>query len=212
MTAISNHPGTAEVTAEVPTPSRGRPRSTAVDDAIILAACELLIEGGSRELTMLGVAQRAKISTASLYRRFDSINDLLVAIAAQPSEAKPAIRDTGTLSGDLTQFTRNLVALFRGDTAAIAMALLGEALHDPELAERLRVTLVSARREETRRIFERALARGEAPYCDDPDLILDMIVGTLFYRVAISEGRVDSSVADAIVAAILRAVGAPSPV
>src|SRR2546425_12328011 len=51
---------------------RGRPRSAEADAAIRQATVDLLVAEGYANLTMSGVAARAGVSTATLYRRWSS--------------------------------------------------------------------------------------------------------------------------------------------
>ena len=68
-------------TIPVETPVRpGRPRSLAADEAIRDATLELLATEGYANLTMSGVAAQAGVSTATLYRRWTSKLDLVIAV------------------------------------------------------------------------------------------------------------------------------------
>src|SRR5207249_6554662 len=75
-------------TAPVMTPAaatgrrRGRRRSEAADDAILAATLELLPERGYRALAMAAVIERAGVSSATLYRRWTTKHDLVVAALA----------------------------------------------------------------------------------------------------------------------------------
>ena len=56
----------------------GRPRNASVDAAIIQAALEMLDEVGLQAVSMDGVAARAGVGKATIYRRWDSREDLLI--------------------------------------------------------------------------------------------------------------------------------------
>src|ERR1700736_364907 len=96
------------------TAGRGRPRSSEADQAIVAATLALLEEDGYAALTMAGVAARAGVSTATLYRRWPSKLDLVVGVLARMSEDAPII-DTGTLGGDLTVLLTNTATKLTGD-------------------------------------------------------------------------------------------------
>ena len=57
----------------------GRPRSQAADDAILRAALDLLREHGYGGLTMASIIERAGVSSATLYRRWATKQDLVLA-------------------------------------------------------------------------------------------------------------------------------------
>ena len=85
-----------EMTAAPALIARGRPRSAMADRAIVAATLALLEEHGYAGLTMAGVAERAGVSTATLYRRWSSKQELVVgALAAvipdqPPSDTAPS--------------------------------------------------------------------------------------------------------------------------
>ncbi|HSS10967.1 MAG TPA: helix-turn-helix domain-containing protein, partial [Acidimicrobiales bacterium] len=56
----------------------GRPRDPHVDKAILSAALDLLIEDGFPRLSIEGVAARAGVGKAAIYRRWDSKTSLVV--------------------------------------------------------------------------------------------------------------------------------------
>ena len=78
-----------------PAATRGRPRSTAADLAIMRATIQILVEDGYDGLTMAGVAQRAGVSTATLYRRYESKVDLVVGCITN----RPLRKDKGVKAG-----------------------------------------------------------------------------------------------------------------
>src|SRR3954471_7408044 len=82
---------------------------------ILDAALEVLAEVGYDRLTMDAVAQRAKASKATLYRRWNSKATLIVdGLASQKST--PPVPDTGTLRGDLIEAFCGLGGLTDHDT------------------------------------------------------------------------------------------------
>jgi TetR/AcrR family acrAB operon transcriptional repressor len=71
------------------------------------AAIELLKERGLRALTMDAIAQRAAVSTATLYRHFDSRDALLREItrgALDPAALRSALEAEGSIDQVLTRF------------------------------------------------------------------------------------------------------------
>src|SRR5690349_7857918 len=69
---------------------RGRPANEALGQTIVDAAYELLVELGFQATTLDKVAQRAKISKLSIYRRFENKEALFgAAIAAHCRQFAP---------------------------------------------------------------------------------------------------------------------------
>ena len=80
---------------------RGRPRSTEADEAILEAAIDAFVEQGWNGLTIEGVAARAGVGKATIYRRYQSRMDLLFAAVRKLAQERDPVPDTGTLRGDL---------------------------------------------------------------------------------------------------------------
>src|SRR2546421_4505688 len=147
--------------SDTATASRGRPRSPEADAAIKEATVELLATEGYAGLTMSGVAQRAGVSTATLYRRWHSKLELVVDVLAMRAEESP-VPDTGTLEGDCRAILHDLVQKSRTTQSTPIMAgLVGEIGRNPELRDALRTNLIAPRRAALNEIFHRAQARGE---------------------------------------------------
>ena len=72
-------------------PARGRPRSSEADDATLWATLDLLAERGYAGLTMEGIAARAGVGKATLYRGWKSCEEVIVA-AGYPRGATPECR------------------------------------------------------------------------------------------------------------------------
>jgi AcrR family transcriptional regulator len=75
---------------------RGRPRSEDVDHLILEAVLDVVAEVGITSVSMEGIAARAGVSKASIYRRFDSKDKLTVAAVEYMREQSPEIPTSGT--------------------------------------------------------------------------------------------------------------------
>lgn len=188
----------------------GRPRSVQADRAILDATVQLFAEQGYGGLTVDGVAALAGVSKATIYRRYDSKLELVVAAMSCFAAQKREALDTGTVEGDLRGVLDSLVEfLTRTEAGSALPTLVSEALRYPELADAHR-EFVTERRAATRAAIERGIARGELRPDTDPDLLSDMLVGPVFYRVLISGMPVDGALAKQVVGALMEAFGCPS--
>jgi AcrR family transcriptional regulator len=188
------------------TASRGRPRSAEADAAIQEATVELLAAEGYAGLTMSGVAQRAGVSSATLYRRWHSKLELVVDVLALRAEESP-VPDTGTLEGDCRATLRTLVDKARTtQTTPIMAGLVGEIGRNPDLASALRANLIAPRREALNEVFRRAQARGELDADIDVSLAADLLFGPLYHRLLVTGEPVTPRVADRLCDLVLRAL------
>jgi hypothetical protein len=122
--------------------------------------------------------------------------------------------DTGSLQGDLEIFLRFAAKALRHRLASqIIPDLLSEAARNPQIAETLQSVFRATQSDVGSLLIGRAVDRGELPGTVDPDLAVDVIVGPLYWRLAVARtplpGPVISQMANAAVAA-LRAVAVPS--
>ena len=160
--------------------SAGRPRSEAAHQAILDATLELLAEVGFSALTVEGVAQRAGVGKATIYRRWPSKLPLVV----QAFGELPAFEDvdTGTLAGDLkAMLTQYLRSFLSTPLATVYPSLAAERRHNPELGELLD-PLLRHRRRPLDAALRRAVARGELAADLDLELASDLIVGPVAVR------------------------------
>lgn len=160
-----------------------RPRVEGAREGEILDACLIeLLETGYDRLTMDAVAQRAKASKATLYRRWESKSSLVVdAILRSKHSATSGPPDTGSLRGDL-------LALFCGpggktprDTRVLA-AVLTALTTDEELGRDFRARFLAPKLALMQAVYRRAEERGELAPGVDPDLLGPALAGILLHR------------------------------
>lgn len=158
----------------------GRPRSEEAHQAILDATLELLGEVGFSALTVEGVASRAGVGKATIYRRWPSKLPLVV----EAFGGLPALEDvdTGSVERDLKTMLRSYLDLFyRTPLAAVLPSLAGERAHNEELSSRFD-PVMKGRRQPLVRVLQRGVARGELPADLDLELAADLVVGPIAVR------------------------------
>lgn len=166
---------------DVTTPTRGRPIDASLSPAIMDAVLSLLAEDGYARLTTARVAERAGVSTATLYRRWPSKRNLLLAAARQIGGPEATGEDSGSAEGDLRALLVHKREVLSGRIGATLAALAGEAAHDHELAAIVRTSILDPTREHLIAIVERARERGESAN-PDVDAAARLIVGAILAR------------------------------
>ena len=141
---------------------RGRPPSARSRDAALTATVELLAEVGYGRLTTAAVAMRAGVSTATLYRHWES-KDALVTDAVSGLVAEIRIPDEGGVRGDLLSLMRDAVRLYTTSVAAPALrGVTSEMSNNPALRTAIRERVVETRRSALREVLQRGVARRRA--------------------------------------------------
>lgn len=162
---------------------RGRPRSPRTEQAILRAANQLVNTSGLARMTMEGVAERAGVGKASIYRRWPSKGALAFDAVVESILATQPTPNTGTFEGDLRSTARNWIrSANRRRGGRTVAGLIAEVQSDPDLAKAWRERFVGRIRKERRLMVERAIARGEIPPGSDPELIMDLLFGPLYHR------------------------------
>jgi AcrR family transcriptional regulator len=170
----------------------GRPRSADADEAILAAARELLAERGWDGMTLGDVAARAGVAKTTLYRRWSGKAELVVDAMAQLFDTLESV-DAGSSRADAEATIKKLIALLaRPETQAAVLALAAHAARDLKLRAAVREKIVDRQRHLVREGAARAAARGESgARVEDPDLMFDIIVGTMMHRMLIAGDPVD---------------------
>ncbi len=148
---------------------------------VLDAALEVLAEVGYDRLTMDAVAQRAKASKATLYRRWNSKATLVVdALATQ--KATPPVPDSGDLRTDLLTAFCGMGGLTDHDTTQTFGAVMTALSTDPEFAAEFRTRVLQPKAQVSRTVFQRAADRGEVRPDLDLDLMAPALAGIVLHR------------------------------
>jgi AcrR family transcriptional regulator len=159
----------------------GRPRSEDADRAIIAAALDVLGEVGVTPLSIEGVAARAGVGKATVYRRWPN-KDALIVDALESLKGPLPIPEGRTLREDVTILLHRQLAGFEAARQRrIYACFIGEIGRHPELARRYLETVVEPRREVMRGVLRAAIARGELRDDLDVELMLHMITAPVLH-------------------------------
>ncbi|GAA1629121.1 TetR/AcrR family transcriptional regulator [Leucobacter chromiireducens] len=159
---------------------QGRPRSEDARRAILHAADDLLVAEGYAALTMKGIAEKAGVGRQTVYRWWSSKAEILLEASAADAARELTVAAAGPPEAVVTEFLAALGAFLTASDAGLAYrALLGEAQHDPQVAELMRGqdVLGDAARAVIRRI--RGAGPGEPELSDDA-LVAELVGPTLF--------------------------------
>ncbi|MGW3352364.1 TetR/AcrR family transcriptional regulator [Nonomuraea rubra] len=110
-----------------------RRRGQELEQAILKAAQDELLESGYAGLTMERVARRAGTNKNALYRRWPNRAALGVAAYAGLAADRTVIPDTGSLRGDVLALLRAANSHWSSPLGEILRGLLAGAGDDPEL-------------------------------------------------------------------------------
>lgn len=159
------------------------------EQAILRATLEVLAETGYDGLRLDTVAARAKASKATLYRHWPGKADLVVcAVKCYDQDELVVDTDTGSLRGDVLAALHAIRDMMTGPVGQVMAGLVIAMQRDAELASTVRASMLEDKQQVTRRMLDRAIARGELPTDTDPAIFPELAPAVLFSRIFI-EGR-----------------------
>jgi AcrR family transcriptional regulator len=192
--------------AEAPAPEAraGRPRDPAVDTAILDATAELFVAEGYAGVSIEGVAARAGVGKATIYRRYADKAQLVVAAVRCGAQIDDELPDTGDVRADLRAMVAALDGRLRGDGGQLLVTFAAERARHPDLAEEFGRAVVGRKREHFRHLIEVAVAQGLVPPGADVELLAELAPALLWHHALHDLGFPDD-LPDRIVTLILGA-------
>jgi AcrR family transcriptional regulator len=183
-------------------PSAGRARNPHTHQAILDATVALLAEIGYQELSIERVASRAGVGKATIYRWWNSKSALVIEamedgmpLAQVPRTGDPRTDMRATIEAALHTLTAT-------PAGATLPALAADIPRDPSTAERIRQFL-RPRRDAAREVLHNAAAVGAVPADVDIETVIDLCVGTIFYRKLVRGVEVDHVLVEQLLSLVL---------
>lgn len=171
---------------------RGRPRNIETQKAILSASYELLLESGFKAVTVDKIADRAKVSKATIYKWWPN-KAAVVMDGFLSAAARLPVPDTGSALTDILTHATSLGSFLISREGTIITELVGEGQFDSKLAEEYRARYFQPRRLQAKQLLEKGIKRGELKENLDVDLSIDLIYGPIFYRLLVTGEKLDES-------------------
>ena len=147
----------------------------------------LLQQHGYDRLTVDAVATTARASKATVYRRWPSKAELVLAAFIEGIRQVAVAPDTGTLRGDLLRLGE-LVCEQARQHASTMRAVLVEVSRNPALNDVMQHQFIDQRKALIHHILQQAVERGEIDDAAISDELWDLLPGYLIFR-SIIQGR-----------------------
>lgn len=177
----------------------GRPRDHARDEAIHEAALEILSDVGYDRITVESIAARARVSKATIYRRFKNKQEILVSAMREHASCSLPRIDKGNLRDDLIALITEHVRLLKGPEGELTMSLLAIAHRDPELGKLLNQKSPIEADNVSAEVFARAIARGEVSKNANIKFLGEVVPSIITNRIFISHQPVNQKFIEQLV-------------
>ena len=173
-------------------------------ERILQVAVDLCVERGYPAVTMEAVAAAAKVGKPTLYRWWPSKPQLMLdAMLERVSGVYFLIPDTGDIAADLRVWIDGFVRLFADPVLrSLCVGVASAHTQDDDLRQQMITKIHEPARRHNQARIRAAQAAGQLAAID-PDLIEDLLIAPLWYRVLLSNMPITAEVADQIVNSVL---------
>jgi AcrR family transcriptional regulator len=148
---------------------------------LLAVTLELLQEHGYDRLTLDAVATTARASKATLYRRWPTKAELVLAAFVEGTRQVAVDPDTGSLREDLLRLGEQIRAHVSTHAGTIR-AVLVETSRSAELDAMMQEQFLDQRKALMSHVLTRAVARGEIQASAITEDLWDVLPGYLIYR------------------------------
>ena len=178
---------------------------------LLAVTLRLLQQEGYERLTVDAVAAAARASKATVYRRWPTKAELVLAAFIEGVRQVAVAPETGTLRGDLLQLGEICCAQARAH-AATMRAVMVEVSRNPALYDVMQHQFLDQRKALVEHVLGQAVDRGEIDATAITEDLWDVLPGYLIFR-SIWTGRppsrrtVEALVDDVMVPSLTRRIG-----
>ncbi|MFE7973177.1 TetR/AcrR family transcriptional regulator [Streptomyces shenzhenensis] len=164
-------------------PARGRPRSEAVERAILEGVMKLLEDGVSlAELSIERIARTAGVGKATIYRRWSGKEELFVDVMRAAEPPDPELPGT-SMRDDLVVLLESMrLRGLANRSSAIMHNVHAQMKSSPKIWAAYNTSVIRPRRERGLEILRRGQRNGELRSDIDLELANDMFVGPMLVR------------------------------
>jgi AcrR family transcriptional regulator len=180
-------------------------RGEHVRQTVLAAAFDELVANGFDGATVAGVAKRSGVHETTVYRRWVTRENLLVAALLERSADAIPAPDTGSIRGDLLAMVREVLAYV---ASPAGRAILHAAMLpvDDRYTE-ARKGFWALRIDALTPVVARGIERGELRTGTDGRLLLEMLVAPIHGRLLLTGEPLDDELAERLVDLALNGAG-----
>ncbi len=179
---------------------RGRPRSEASRKAIIESTVSLIESLGYEKLKIVDIAKTAGVGKQTIYRWWTSKAELVIEAVLEDAREYVAVPDTGALSEDLRELIRASCRRVSTDASKNMLSgLLMAGRKDSKTLKLFREQFIESRRDVIRNIFKKHCDHKDLKSNINVELIMDLIFGSMWYRLLMEHAPLDDNFADELI-------------
>ena len=187
----------------------GRLRSPEAYGAILAATQSLLEENGFNKLTIEGVAARACVGKATIYRWWPTKSALVVEAALAAIAPASATAVARSARKEISAQLRRTAKAIAGRTGKIVREVIGAGQFDPETMHLFDEGYLKPRRIATKQVLQRGIEQGEFRKDIDLDAVTDALYAPLYHRLLVGHESNDEQFLGSLYQLILNGIAIP---
>jgi AcrR family transcriptional regulator len=195
----------------MPDLATGRRRNPATHDAILDATAALLDEIGFEKLSLEGVAARARVGKATIYRWWPNKSALAMEALLRALGPHPSWPETASARADIEHQLHQLAILYRGKSGALIGKMVALAQFDGDTMQRLQSDFLDPLRRTVKQLLHRGIAYGEFKADLDLDSAFDLLYGPLIQRLLLRHSGIETLHIESHLALALDGIAASTP-
>ncbi len=171
---------------------RGRPTDTGLEVRLFDACIETLTDVGYRQMSIDAIAKRASTSRPTIYRKFGSLNNLVIAAMThfyQDEAATP--KRTNDIYQDILNYLAGTVTLLTKTKFGVAFRVIIPDMQRNEQFAQLANELGSNRRKTLKKLLLEAKNSGVINNSLDLEALIDGLIGAIYFKFLLSRGQLD---------------------
>lgn len=178
-------------------------RSAISKKAILDATYETLCQEGFRGLTIEGIAARAGVGKATIYRWWSTKGEL--SVEAFLTHITPMIEyvSTGSSRQDISMQMRRLAKTFSGKDGKIVREMLAMGQFNADTLELFKRGYLEPRRDAARKVLKQGIEQGQFRHDFDIEAIIDALYGPLYHRLLLNRPIDDESFLSSVESSVL---------
>jgi AcrR family transcriptional regulator len=189
---------------EATTRAPGRPRSEKLRRAVLDAAFQLERQYGYSAVTYQQIANVAHVGRQTIYRWWPTKSDLYFELITSLVTLSAKSIDIEHIS--LEAYLCELFKVIREQTGTSLLGLFMEGQSNPELLGRVRKAL-TGRRSLAATVIERFASERQQQFVVPLSIVIDMILGAMWYRMLMEHDSLDNSFAHELTLAAEKLLG-----
>ena len=154
-------------------------RGEALRRAVLDAAIDEIVAGGADAATVLNISRRAGVHETSVYRRWQTRENLILEALLERSGLDIPAPDTGSLRGDLCELAGNLFRYLSEPAGWATLRITIDTAGASEALGAFSTAVIDVQVEHVDQIVRRAIDRGEAPAGTDANALAECLYGAV---------------------------------